>query len=142
MSEFLILKNGSSYTLCVNGIHNNNDFLYLSFIKPSYKTTDDIIKEFSDSDNVSILKTINEEMTIRVDEGYLYLYGDAQVFEDCVVATHISDTDDVSKSTREVVSLTLSKEKIEMIETTEIGVTTENTDGSISEEVNNGIYHK
>ena len=81
-------------------------------------------------------------MTIRVDEGYLYLYGDVQVFENCVVATHISDADDVLKSTREVISLTLSKEKIEMIETTEIGVTTENTDGSISEEVNNGIYHK
>ena len=134
MSEFLILKNGSSYTLCVNGIHNNNDILYLSFIKPSYKTTEDIIKEFSDSNNVSILKTINEEMTIRVDEGYLYLYGDAQVVEDCVVATHISDTDDVSKSTREVISLALSKEKIEIVETTETGATTDNPDECISEE--------
>ena len=107
MSELLELSNGSVYTLCVNGIHNNDNTLFLKLVKPADKTLDTIKKEFSNPENLSVLKTKNSAMTIRVDSGYVYLNDQMTITDNYVVATDISD-DDVVQKKDTVIELSLS----------------------------------
>ena len=107
MSELLELSNGSVYTLCINGIHNNDNILFLKLIKPADKTLDAIKKEFSNPENVSVLKTKNSAMTIRVDSGYTHLNDQIMIIDNYVVATDISD-DDVVQEKDTVIELSLS----------------------------------
>lgn len=115
--EKLKLATGKEYDLVPNGIRSITKGLAIEIVKPEGETLEDIQTTFKNPEATKIMKTLNEEVTLRIDEGYTKPGSRITLDANAAIGVKVTENED-STTTSEtqyaaVVSLEMHKETIE-----------------------------
>ena len=115
--EKLKLATGKEYDLVPNGIRSITKGLAIEIVKPEGETLEDIQTTFKNPEATKIMKTLNDEVTLRIDEGYTKLGSRIMLDANAAIGVKVTENED-STTTSEtqhaaVVSLEMYKETIE-----------------------------
>ena len=115
--EKLKLATGKEYDLVPNGIRSITKGLAIEIVKPEGETLEDIQTTFKNPEATKIMKTLNEEVTLRIDEGYTKPGSRITLDANAAIGVKVTENED-STTTSEtqyaaVVSLEMYKETIE-----------------------------
>lgn len=115
--EKLKLATGKEYDLVPNGIRSITKGLAIEIVKPEGETLEDIQTTFKNPEATKIMKTLNDEVTLRIDEGYTKPGSRIMLDANAAIGVKVTENED-STTTSEtqhaaVVSLEMYKETIE-----------------------------
>lgn len=115
--EKLRLATGKEYDLVPNGIRAITKGLAIEIVKPEGETLEDVQAVFKNPEATKIMKTLNEEVTFRIDEGYTKPGSRITLDTNAAIGVKVTENED-STTTSEtkyaaVVSLEMYKETIE-----------------------------
>lgn len=115
--EKLKLATGKEYDLVPNGIRSITKGLAIEIVKPEGETLEDIQTTFKNPEATKIMKTLNEKVTLRIDEGYTKPGSRITLDTNAAIGVKVTENEDGTTTSETqyaaVVSLEMYKETIE-----------------------------
>lgn len=115
--EKLRLATGKEYDLVPNGIRTIKKGLAIEIVKPDGETLEDVQAAFKNPEATKIMKTLNDEVTLRIDEGYTNPGSRIMLDTNAAIGVKVTENEDgtaISETQHAaVVSLEMYKETIE-----------------------------
>ena len=115
--EKLKLATGKEYDLVPNGIRSITKGLAIEIVKPEGETLEDIQTTFKNQEATKIMKTLNEKVTLRIDEGYTKPGSRITLDANAAIGVKVTENEDGTTTSETqyaaVVSLEMYKETIE-----------------------------
>lgn len=115
--EKLKLATGKEYDLVPNGIRSITKGLAIEIVKPEGETLEDIQTTFKNPEATKIMKTLNEKVTLRIDEGYTKPGSRITLDANAAIGVKVTENEDGTTTSETqyaaVVSLEMYKETIE-----------------------------
>ena len=115
--EKLKLATGKEYDLVPNGIRSITKGLAIEIVKPEGETLEDIQTTFKNPEATKIMKTLNDEVTLRIDEGYTKPGSRITLDTNAAIGVKVTENEDGTTTSETqyaaVVSLEMYKETIE-----------------------------
>ena len=115
--EKLRLATGKEYDLVPNGIRAITKGLAIEVVKPEGETLEDVRAIFKNPEATKIMKTLNDEVTLRIDEGYTKPGSRIMLDTNAAIGVKVTENEDGTTTSETqhaaVVSLEMYKETIE-----------------------------
>lgn len=115
--EKLRLATGKEYDLVPNGIRSITKGLAIEIVKPEGETLEDVQATFKNPEATKIMKTLNDEVTLRIDEGYTKPGSRITLDTNAAIGVKVTENEDGTTTSETqyaaVVSLEMYKETIE-----------------------------
>lgn len=115
--EKLRLATGKEYDLVPNGIRTIKKGLAIEIVKPDGETLEDVQAAFKNPEATKIMKTLNDEVTLRIDEGYTNPGSRIMLDTNAAIGVKVTENEDGTTTSETqhaaVVSLEMYKETIE-----------------------------
>ena len=115
--EKLKLATGKEYDLVPNGIRSITKGLAIEIVKPEGETLEDIQTTFKNPEMTKTMKTLNNEVTLRIDEGYTKPGSRITLDTNAAIGVKVTENEDGTTTSETqyaaVVSLEMYKETIE-----------------------------
>ena len=115
--EKLKLATGKEYDLVPNGIRSITKGLAIEIVKPEGETLEDIQTTCKNPEMTKTMKTLNNEVTLRIDEGYTKPGSRITLDTNAAIGVKVTENEDGTTTSETqyaaVVSLEMYKETIE-----------------------------